>query len=633
MDATSSHDRGQFPFNGRHADGGVATSLNGTLEQPTQVEPPGSPVLVAVGRELPNGLHHSEADERARSKNGTTILVTVNRELAAEMKRLRLDVAYHLDDGVKEHVDRRRVVVVYRDEGEAFARQCANILHRKCYCEGVGILDLKEIGFDGEPESWVDWYDEAIGKGQFDDRFDFYNELDRRAVRIEAPVSTEAVPDNEQGDPVGELAGPAYHGPLGKLAIAAANQTEASPAFVLMHLLAYFSIAIGKGSQDRPGPYIHLDGAGHDYLNIFTVLVGPSGEGRKNTAKRCADAVFSLIDPEFVANNITSGLTSDRGLLEAMRDPSHRSAKDGGPDEGVSDKRLLMIETEFASVLKHGDRDGETLCDLINQFYDGQNIISKKTKSPVKVTRGHLGIVGHTTDDAMDKNTTTSNKSDGFLGRFVVIFDSTRKHMAFPGNVAETISNYFSVEIESMKDALRTARDRKLISLDHGLEKRWESLYHKLRSRPAGRIGQLFVRFPSNVKRLAALYALADGMCVILPRHLHAAEAILDHAARSLKFIFAGDIDERGDKLLAALREAGEGGMTKTQIAQRVFNGHGDSASLERILTKYQAYKWIKLLPPDKSKRGRPSARYRIMHPKGAPQSPPPSPPPGPTAH
>src|SRR5579859_5000532 len=109
-----------------------------------------------------------------------------------------------------------------------------------------------------------------------------------------------------------------------------------------MHLLCCFAAAAGR----KP----HFVLSVREYLTLNVVTISPSGSGRKGTAAGMAKTIWREIDEMFADMNIISGLNSGAGLLYEMRDPSGKKDKKGEPiDHGVTDKRRLFIESEFAS--------------------------------------------------------------------------------------------------------------------------------------------------------------------------------------------------------------------------------------------------------------------------------------------
>jgi hypothetical protein len=136
----------------------------------------------------------------------------------------------------------------------------------------------------------------------------------------------------------------ALHGPAGEFVTRTAPHTESDPMALLVQFLVCFGAAAGRN--------IHyaVEATRHS-LNEFAILVGPSGKGRKGSAWDHVVALLSELDHQFAEQCVSSGLSSGEGLIYEVRDPT-------GGDNGAQDKRRLIIELEFAQVLKVLAREG-----------------------------------------------------------------------------------------------------------------------------------------------------------------------------------------------------------------------------------------------------------------------------------
>ena len=66
--------------------------------------------------------------------------------------------------------------------------------------------------------------------------------------------------------------------------------------------------------------------------------------------------------------NIQSGLSSGEGVIYAVRDAVEKVGKGGTVetvDEGVADKRLMLVTEEFVSALSVMERAGNTLSPVL----------------------------------------------------------------------------------------------------------------------------------------------------------------------------------------------------------------------------------------------------------------------------
>jgi hypothetical protein len=550
-----------------------------------------------------NGHASPERDDPAETKIGKPIIVTVNRDLATQMRRLKLDVVYHLDADVKDRVDRRRAVLVYRNEGEPFAQQSAAHMSRAYHCESVGTLPLKELGFDGEADSWVDWYDEALGMGRFEDRFDFFHVLEQRANWLLNPSIESIDHDDEFIDPVPDVDGAAFYGPLGQLALETQKETEANALFVLDHLLGFAGVSVGRG------PYYVLSGDFHR-PNLNIGIVGLSGRARKGTAAGVAKAIWRLVDANFVGENILSGLNSGGGLLHHLRDARVQRGKNGKDveDPGVADKRRVFLEPELASVLMQGHRDANPLLCYVRQLADGDSKIHSLKTEAITVTDAHVGIIGHCTPADLKDYLTSTDKKNGTAGRFLWHYGVRSKRLLEGGDVGSVL-DFLEPDLAKLRNAITTARTFERMRLAPGISDRWKKIYADLDdNHPPGPIGDLFVRAPTYIIRAAMIFALMDAKRLIEVPHLEAAQALWKHSERTLRYLFPADVDVEAERLLAALGAA-PAGLSKRQIIHDVFKKNVGVATLDALLLDLLASRSITAKKVH-SGRGRPATIY-----------------------
>jgi len=126
------------------------------------------------------------------------------------------------------------------------------------------------------------------------------------------------------------------------------------------------------------GPHWRVEGVEH-HGNLFVLLVGDTSKGRKGTSWGRVANVFNYIDDK--AREV-SGLSSGEGLKWAVRDEitstrynkKTNTTEEVIEDPGVSDKRLLVQEGEFAQVLRACVRTGNTLSATIRSTWDSGNL-------------------------------------------------------------------------------------------------------------------------------------------------------------------------------------------------------------------------------------------------------------------
>ncbi|MDP9398304.1 MAG: hypothetical protein M3P96_11025 [Actinomycetota bacterium] len=197
----------------------------------------------------------------------------------------------------------------------------------------------------------------------------------------------------------------AYHGPLGEIVRQLAPTTEADPVGVLASLLAYVGTMIGDGPHvrvgNRPQP-----------ARIWPLLLGATGSGRKGTATADAESVVTAFDSYFLQECQVSGLSTGEGLIHRLRDRD-------GDDAGATDKRLLVIESEFARVLGITRREGNTLSEVLRGMWESGAAAVLTRGQPLACTGAHVSIIGHVTQRELRIKLAERDVAGGLVNRFL----------------------------------------------------------------------------------------------------------------------------------------------------------------------------------------------------------------------
>jgi hypothetical protein len=204
------------------------------------------------------------------------------------------------------------------------------------------------------------------------------------------------------------LAEAAYHGLAGRVVRAIAPHTEADPVAILSQHLVAFGSAVGRG------PYYAVEGDRHG-PNLYAVIVGATAKGRKGTSWGRVREIFQKVDDPWASKRVLSGLSSGEGLIWAVRDPSNDD------DPGVADKRLLVIEAEYASVLRILEREGNRLSPVLRDAWDTGDLRTLTKTSPASATGAHISIVGHITADELRRYLSRTEAGNGYANRYLYV--------------------------------------------------------------------------------------------------------------------------------------------------------------------------------------------------------------------
>jgi hypothetical protein len=384
-----------------------------------------------------------------------------------------------------------------------------------------------------------------------------------------------------------EPLGPAaFHGLAGAIVRRIEPHTEADAVALLFQLLTAF------GNLSGHDQFIIADGARH-YLNLYGVLVGQSSKGRKGTSWNHIASLMERVDPEWRQNCVSYGLSSGEGLIWEVRDPIEetRPIREKGrhtgeyetfiANHGEPDKRLLIIESEFANVLKVMTREGNTLSQVIRSAWDCGDLKTMVKNSPAKATGAHISIIGHITRDELRRLLTQTESANGFANRFCWL--AVKRSKCLPdGGTIHTVN--FEENVAELQAAVSFAKDFVEIRRDPESGKLWHDVYSRLSEAQPGMSGAVIGRAEAQVMRLSAVYALLDKSRLIRPEHHEAAMALWRYCEQSARWIFGTSTGDRNaDKILVALRHA-PSGMTKTEISVEVFNRHASSADIDEAL-------------------------------------------------
>lgn len=330
----------------------------------------------------------------------------------------------------------------------------------------------------------------------------------------------------------------ALHGLAGATVQTLEPFTEADPVGLLVHLITEFSCMIGRNSC------VKLDGALNPLL-FYAVLVGGTSKGRKGTANKRIGQGFKQAFPNWTRGETKGNLSSGEGLVNAVRDKK-------GSDPGVRDKRLFLVQSEFGSMLKIKEREGNSLSGVIRDAWDGEDLAPMTKSSPIKATKPHIVIVGHVTEEELRRHLKMTEMWNGFANRFVWVLVKRYKLVPFP---EDPPAHLMAPLYKRLQEAVAFATQPHTMKMTREAKEAWCAVYGDLSEQRMGIMGALLSRAEAQVWRLAALYALLDLSEVIKRVHLMAALALWQYAEDSVRYIFGDKTsDSVADKILNGIR-------------------------------------------------------------------------------
>jgi hypothetical protein len=355
---------------------------------------------------------------------------------------------------------------------------------------------------------------------------------------------------------------------VGTFAREAAPVTEAGPINTSMQFLAMFSAYVS-------GAYTWVGGTKHA-ANLFAVIVGPTASAHKGDAERLAEASIHAAVPDKWVRKV-KGVSSGEGIIYSVRDGVLN--EEGVLVGGVEDKRLLIVEPEFARILKVMERNGSTVSTVLREAYEASHLQTLTKNSPDMATNPHISFIGHITADELRADLKRVEMANGLGNRFLWIYSTRAQVLANPG-----IYDPSEQLIRHLRDALEFGSQVRLIMRSTAADAYWDKAYQELSEPAPGLIGSMLARNPANALRLSMVFAIMRCSESIEPEDIQAALEIVGYSTDSVRYLFeAANVDPHERKVIEALEVAPRRELTRLEINTAVFQHHVSASEIDGI--------------------------------------------------
>jgi hypothetical protein len=394
----------------------------------------------------------------------------------------------------------------------------------------------------------------------------------------------------------------AMHGTAGEFCARLLPETESDQAALLFQLLTAAGNIIG------PDPHYRVERSRHP-CRLYVLLIGETSKARKGTSLDNIRAFFEDVDPEW-HHNIGSGLSSGEGLIHFVRDPEEQAVPKaekgtGNPvvlDRGVSDKRLLVTSSEFATLLKIMIRPGNTLSPVMRDAWDSGNLRNMTKNSPERATGAHVSHIGHITIHELRRHLDETEIANGFANRYLFVLVRRSRFLPFGGRWVE-----WRDLVVRFRERIERAKGLGEIGMNDAARERWRTVYRDLSEGRPGMFGAVIARAEAQVMRISLTFALLDGSSQITLEHLDAGLACWNYAEASARFVFGDALgDSIADTIFAAIKRNPDG-LTQTAISDLL--GRNISSSKISVALGVLATAGL-VVCKTKSTRGRPTTTW-----------------------
>lgn len=398
---------------------------------------------------------------------------------------------------------------------------------------------------------------------------------------------------------------------LGDFVHLATENSEADPAAVCITALVRFCAEV-YGFAPQKGPHFYISEKLHP-PKLFAVICGNSSKARKGTSKQ---PVLKLFGREYCtkeelqflplpAKESSGPLSTGEGLAYHVRDLTEqereRIIQQGEVVRDNKDKRLIILDEEFASGLMCTKREGNTLSMGLPTFWDSDEYEALTKNNSFKIKGAHINIVSHITIQELSYYLNGLQAYNGFASRFLWICARRSKLVPLPRRMPEEKISKLQKRLWQL---VAVAQKRGTMEMTNACLSLWKDVYYELSKEHTGLAGSVINRAEAQTLRLALVYALLDGKGHIDKNHLQSALAMWNYAQESALYIFRNkEKNSHEQKILEALSK---GPLSATELS-KIFNGHLAKERLQPILEQLEARQKISV------ERQKTAGRSRII--------------------
>lgn len=399
--------------------------------------------------------------------------------------------------------------------------------------------------------------------------------IEKGALSPEESEDFEEFTDETPSEWVDEPRPEVFHGVLGEICRTIGPMTEADPMGILITGL------VGLGNLFGAMPFVRIGQVKHP-ARLSAVIVGASSKARKGTATTEMQAVLDMIEPQedtcwsrrCVVRG--GGMTSGEGLIEALRD-GHFVPKKGQKEpeyvEGVADKRLFLVETEFGRVLSVMTREGSILGAILCQAWETAGTLTSLSRRQLSATGAHISILGHITITELKEKLSVGDIHNGFGNR--ILWCLVRRQRLLPEGSNTHLIDWDGMGVlQKLRHALSLSRRTSEVSLSPDAMAYWREAYPRLSIEQPGVSGELCHRFETQALRIGLIYCLLDARARIEPEHLQAAYELLLYCRRSVQKIWGDRTGSHtADAMIVEIKKVGPEGVKRSMLRALCANG------------------------------------------------------------
>lgn len=302
----------------------------------------------------------------------------------------------------------------------------------------------------------------------------------------------------------------AFYGWIGSYHAVMEPTTEAADAFHLGAAITLIGAMIGRR--------VRLKYASDPlYANVYSLLIGPSGSSRKDTAIRRMLAMVQLqknpnvfVNPAF---QIHRDVSSAEGVVSMLKDTPN----------------TMLYLTELSGMLANARRKSTTtILDRLIEAWDTPHVLQNLNKmSPQIAINPYLSIIAATQPGRFATQITDEDIHSGFANRWLYLPGVGKEPRPSPPSLDENVAWGLYLDL---KETIEKYPDGTVLSIEADATERWNVWYEEM-TRSTGQDEEedaMRIRHAPLIHKIALIYAVSDGAPRVTLAHLNAAITLVD---------------------------------------------------------------------------------------------------------
>ncbi len=254
------------------------------------------------------------------------------------------------------------------------------------------------------------------------------------------------------------------------------------------------------------------------YANVYTLLYGPSGTSRKDTAIKRATRLAHLNDRDSMTfqgelYHLARNVSSSEGLITVLKD----------------NPNTLLYLTEFSQMISNARRKGtSTILDTLIEAWDTPGAIQNLSKlAPQTALNPYLSIITATQPGRLATMMTDEDIISGFANRWIYVPGDRSTVIANPPELDERAARELYQDI---RRTINSYPDLCVLPIDPAVRSSWEAWYRDQQANQGRDEDEdaMRIRHSTLIHKLALIHAVGDGERSIKLPHIEAAIVFIE---------------------------------------------------------------------------------------------------------